>query len=44
VFDDDRSTIEAEVDRVIFRLVADGLHPGGDTYSAALQFWIPETR
>ncbi len=44
VFDDDRSTIEAGVDRVIFRLVADGLHAGGDTNSAALQFWIPETR
>ena len=44
VFDDDRSTIEARVDRVIFRLVADGLRPGGDTNSGALQFWIPETR
>ena len=44
VFDDDRSTIEAQVDRVIFRLVADGLHLGGETNSEALQFWIPETR
>jgi len=44
VFDDDRSTIEARVDRVILRLVADGTHEGVDTDSAVLRFRIPETR
>ncbi len=44
VFDDDRSTLEARPDGVVLRLIADGLGPGGDTTSAALQFWIPEPR
>ncbi len=42
VFDDDRSTIEARADRVIFRLVADARRQGADTSSAALQFWTSE--
>ena len=41
---DERSTMEARVDRVVFRLVPDGLDAGGDAGSAALQFWMPETR
>ena len=44
VFDDDRSTMEARVDRVVFRLVADGLREGADTSSTSLQFWTPEHR
>jgi hypothetical protein len=44
VFDDDRSAVEARAAEVIFRLVADRSHPGGDTSSAALRFWIPEIR
>ena len=44
VFDDDRSTMEARANGVILRLIADGLGPGRDTTSAALRFWIPETR
>ncbi len=44
VFDDDRSSIEARVDRVIFNLVSDGVGRGADTNSAALQFWTPESR
>ncbi len=44
VFDDDRSTVEARAAGVVFRLVADRLHEGGDTSSAAIRFWIPEIR
>ena len=44
VFDDDRSSMEARLDRVILRLVADGVLQGGDTSSASLQFWTPEHR
>ncbi len=41
---DDRSTMEARADGVILRLFADGSRPGGDTTSAGLRFWMPETR
>ena len=41
---DDLSTMEARADGVVLRLIADGSHEGGDTTSAALRFWIPETR
>ncbi len=44
LFDDQRSTIEAGVDRVVFRLVADGIRQGADTSSASLQFLTPEHR
>ena len=44
VFDGDRSSIEARVDRVIFKLVADGIGRSADTSSAVLQFWTPENR
>ena len=44
VFDGDRSRIEARVDRVIFKLVADGIGRSADTSSAVLQFWTPENR
>ena len=44
VFDRDRSSIEAQVDRVIFKLVADGIGRSADTSSAVLQFWTPENR
>ena len=44
VFDDDRSSIEARVDRVIFNLVGHGIRRSADTSSAALQFWTPENR
>ena len=38
VFDDDRSTMEARVNGVVFRLVADGAPQGADTSSASLRF------
>jgi hypothetical protein len=44
VFDDDRSNVEARAAEVVFRLVADRLHAGADTNSAALRFWIPDFR
>lgn len=44
VFDDDLSTMEARVDRVVLRLVADGVPERADTSSASLQFWTPEHR
>ena len=44
VFDDDRSTVGAGVDRVVLRLVADGIPRGADSSSAALRFWAPEAR
>ena len=43
VFDHDRSTMGVGVDRVMLRLVADGIPQGADSNSAALQFWAPET-
>ncbi len=42
VFDDDRSTMEAQIDRVLLRLVADRRREGADTNSAYLHFWSPE--
>ncbi len=44
VFDGDRSSIEARVDRVILNLVADGMGRAADDNSAALQFWTSESR
>ena len=44
VFDGDRSSIEARVDRVMLNLVADGMGRAADNNSAALQFWTPESR
>ena len=41
VFDDDRSAVEIRVDRVVFRLVAEGIPEGADTTPASLQFWTP---
>ena len=44
VFDDDRSGVEARVDRVIVRLFAEGTRAGADTSSSVLHFWAPKTR
>ena len=44
LFDDDRSTLDALVDRVVVRLVADGIPQGADTSSSSLQFWTPQHR
>ncbi len=44
VFDDDRSSMKAQADGVIFTLVADGNRRGADSSSATLQFWAPENR
>ncbi len=41
---DNRSTMESRADGVVLRLIADASHEGGDSISAALRFWIPETR
>ena len=44
VFDDEGSSMEARVDRVIFNLVGHAIRRGADTSSAALQFWTPGNR
>ena len=44
VFDDERSALDARMDGVVFRLVADPMLPGADTSSTALRFWAPEHR
>ena len=43
VFDDDRSGMEARLDRVVFWLFGDGVLQGADTSSAALHFWAPQS-
>ena len=42
VFDDDRSTIEARADGVVFQLVAQGAQEGVDTDSEIVKIWTSE--
>ena len=44
VFDEDRSTIGAQVDRLVFTLVARSIPHGADADSVSLQFWTPGQR